>query len=135
MRETNVDTTPDTRFSIWESIEAAMASALAVQPTKQFLRQGEQSLTYEEADRQSAALAFGLAELGVARGDRVAVMMPNSLEHVLTLLACARARIKSGRERDAEGVAARQRLSQFIASPVETKAALDERVDTRREEA
>jgi len=45
------------------------------------------SVTYAEADELSDRLAAGLAARGVSRGDRVAVMMGNRLEFVLTWFA------------------------------------------------
>jgi crotonobetaine/carnitine-CoA ligase len=45
------------------------------------------AVTYGEADELSDRLAAGLAVLGVARGDRVIVMMGNRLEFVLTWFA------------------------------------------------
>ncbi len=45
------------------------------------------SVTYAQADELSDRLAAGLATLGVSRGDRVAVMMGNRLEFVLTWFA------------------------------------------------
>jgi crotonobetaine/carnitine-CoA ligase len=48
---------------------------------------GDRSLTYAEAQRQSAAVAAGLAGLGVSRGDRVLIMLPNRAEFVLTWFA------------------------------------------------
>jgi len=47
----------------------------------------EAAVTYGEADELSDRLAAGLAALGVARGDRVIVMMGNRLEFVLTWFA------------------------------------------------
>jgi carnitine-CoA ligase len=45
------------------------------------------SVTYAEADERSDRLAAGLAALGVKPGDRVAVMLGNRLEFVLTWFA------------------------------------------------
>jgi crotonobetaine/carnitine-CoA ligase len=45
------------------------------------------SATYAQADELSDRMAAGLAALGVSRGDRVAVMMGNRLEFVLTWFA------------------------------------------------
>ena len=45
------------------------------------------AVTYAEADERSDRLAAGLAALGVSRGDRVAVMMGNRLEFVITWFA------------------------------------------------
>ncbi|MCL4291399.1 MAG: AMP-binding protein, partial [Thermoleophilia bacterium] len=40
--------------------------------------QGERRLTYRELERRTGALAGALAAAGVERGDRVAVLAPNS---------------------------------------------------------
>jgi propionyl-CoA synthetase len=47
-------------------------------------------LTYRELQEQVARLAGALRGLGVARGDRVLVYMPNVPEAVVGMLACAR---------------------------------------------
>jgi crotonobetaine/carnitine-CoA ligase len=47
-------------------------------------------LTYGEADRRVNRLAHGLLRLGVARGDRVLLMLPNSVEYLLVWLAVNR---------------------------------------------
>jgi len=49
------------------------------------------SLTYRELDRQSAAFAGWLQSLGVAKGDRVALMMPNLLQYPVALFGVLRA--------------------------------------------
>ena len=43
-------------------------------------------LTYGELGRESARFAAALADLGVGPGDRVAVLMGRSIEHVVTLM-------------------------------------------------
>ncbi len=50
---------------------------------------GARTLSYAEVDRQGAALAAALADLGVARGDRIAVALPNRVEWMLALRAAA----------------------------------------------
>lgn len=51
-----------------------------------------EALTYADLDRQGTVLARALAErLGVEKGDRVAVLAENSLEHVLLFTACQKA--------------------------------------------
>lgn len=47
-------------------------------------------LTYGDLDRQSQGLARALADAGVAAGDRVAVMLPNSADAVRAVLAVLR---------------------------------------------
>jgi long-chain acyl-CoA synthetase len=44
------------------------------------LRQGDETRTYAELDDRARRVAHALAALGVQRGDRVAVMIPNSFE-------------------------------------------------------
>lgn len=50
---------------------------------------GPRALTYADVDRQGAALAASLADLGVAPGDRVAIALPNRAEWMLALRAAA----------------------------------------------
>ena len=51
-----------------------------------------ETLTFADLDRQSAALAAALGErFGMRKGDRVAVLSENSLEHVLLFAACQKA--------------------------------------------
>jgi acetoacetyl-CoA synthetase len=46
-------------------------------------------VSWAELQQKTAALAAGLRELGVQRGDRVAAYLPNVPEAVIALLACA----------------------------------------------
>ena len=46
-------------------------------------------VSWRELQERTAALAAGLRELGVQRGDRVAAYLPNVPEAVIALLACA----------------------------------------------
>lgn len=48
---------------------------------------GGRSYTYRELDDLSSTLAAGLAERGIARGDRLAILLRNSAEFVVTELA------------------------------------------------
>jgi 2-furoate---CoA ligase len=51
---------------------------------------GPVRLTYAELDRRTAALGWGLARLGVGRGDRVLLVLRNRVEHVLAWWALQR---------------------------------------------
>jgi acyl-CoA synthetase (AMP-forming)/AMP-acid ligase II len=51
------------------------------------------SLTFAELADRAARLAGGFAGLGLAPGDRVAALLPNGLDLVVTLLAAARAEL------------------------------------------
>ncbi len=54
-----------------------------------WLVQGDQRFTYGEHDRLARVLAHSLAQLGVHRGDRVALVSANVPEWVITWWACA----------------------------------------------
>jgi long-chain acyl-CoA synthetase len=54
-----------------------------------FLVQGEQRLTFGEHDRLARIVARSLADLGIERGDRVALCSANNPEWVITFWACA----------------------------------------------
>lgn len=55
-----------------------------------FISMGK-SITYRELDEQSKAMAAHLQSLGLQKGDRVALMMPNILQYPITLMAVLRA--------------------------------------------
>ena len=52
---------------------------------------GERRMTYAEFDRAAAGFAAGLLELGVQRGDRVAVVLRNSIEAAVSIYGVLRA--------------------------------------------
>ena len=52
---------------------------------------GWQSLTWSQARQRVLELAAGFAALGLAPGERVALMLPNRSEHVLADLAAVHA--------------------------------------------
>lgn len=58
---------------------------------KAFLQFEEgKEVSYREADRISDAIANGLLKLGVKKGDKVAIFLPNCLEAVYTWFACSK---------------------------------------------
>ncbi|MGE3525941.1 MAG: class I adenylate-forming enzyme family protein [Gemmatimonadales bacterium] len=59
-------------------------------PNRELLVAGERRMTYAQVDRQAAALAASLASLGLQPADRLAVILPNWPEWVITLLAATR---------------------------------------------
>ncbi len=56
-------------------------------PDRDALRQGEQRLSWAELARRVRALECGLDRLGIAKGDVVAVQLPNIVEFVVAYLA------------------------------------------------
>ena len=61
-------------------------------PDRVALRQGDRHLTFASLQRDVAAAAEGLVQLGVGPGTRVAVCMPRSIDAVTAILAVLKAR-------------------------------------------
>ena len=59
-------------------------------PDALFAQVGDQTLSWGEIDRLAGAMAAGLADMGLARGDRFGVLLPNSLEWCVGFLAAVR---------------------------------------------
>jgi acyl-CoA synthetase (AMP-forming)/AMP-acid ligase II len=55
-----------------------------------FMIAGERKLSFTDVDRQSADLACGLLAMGIAKGTRIGLMMPNGPDWVLAWFAAAR---------------------------------------------
>lgn len=74
--------------------QRTMGSCLARQasqhPDKEFLVFGERSWTYSEFDHWVTEIAGGLLELGLRKGDKLAIMLPNCPEFIALWFACAR---------------------------------------------
>src|SRR5205814_5069790 len=60
--------------------DAGLLAHARARPDHIALREGDQERTYSELDDRARRVAHALASLGVRRGDRVAVMVPNSFE-------------------------------------------------------
>ena len=56
-----------------------------------FLFNGDDSISYKEADRITDHVAGGLISLGVQKGDRVAMFSPNSMNYVLAMFGIFKA--------------------------------------------
>ena len=59
-------------------------------PDKTAVVEGEHKKTYKELNDMTNALAAGLSELGLRKGDRVAIYMQNSIEFVAAFYALAK---------------------------------------------
>ncbi len=60
-------------------------------PDKTALVCGHRRMTYAEYETAANGLAYGLIECGVARGDRVAILLDNSLEAAISVFAVLKA--------------------------------------------
>ena len=72
------------------SVHEMLANAVARRPHGLALICGEERLSYAELDALAGEAAGGLRALGVERGDRVALLLGNSVEFVAVLFAVAR---------------------------------------------
>jgi fatty-acyl-CoA synthase len=72
------------------SVADALALRAAEGPGRPFLIAAERRLSYAEVESEAAALAAGLAELGIEAGDRIALNLPNWTEFVVTMFAAAK---------------------------------------------
>lgn len=59
-------------------------------PDKTFLRQGDQLWTYRKIDDWADRISVGLQRLGLVKGDRLAVMLPNHADFVGVIFGSAR---------------------------------------------
>jgi long-chain acyl-CoA synthetase len=71
-------------------LQNLLVTALNNRPEKIALRVDDRQISYAELDRLVGAVSAGLQRSGIAPGERVAWLLPNSLEAVLTTLACWR---------------------------------------------
>src|SRR4051812_18295722 len=73
------------------SLWAMVADAVARNPEGEALVCGERRMDWREVAQRSAGIAAGFQNLGLLRGDRVAVLLGNRIEFVLTMFAAAHA--------------------------------------------
>jgi fatty-acyl-CoA synthase len=69
----------------------ALATSAGRYPDRVAIADGDMRVSFRDLDRNATALALGLRELGVQRGDQVAVSLANGWEWVVCWMACARA--------------------------------------------
>ncbi|WP_426434232.1 class I adenylate-forming enzyme family protein [Bradyrhizobium genosp. P] len=74
-----------------ESLWAMVAQAVAQNGDGEALICGDTRMTWREVAELSAKVAAGFDKLGLQRGDRVAILLGNRIEFVLTMFAAAHA--------------------------------------------
>ncbi|MBB5323285.1 acyl-CoA synthetase (AMP-forming)/AMP-acid ligase II [Anoxybacillus tepidamans] len=67
-----------------------LAHSAATFPTNEALIKGETRLNYTELKQLTDTLANNLMEKQIKKGDRIALLLGNEIEFVLTVLACAK---------------------------------------------
>ena len=65
-------------------------NSLERDPHKPAVVDGDAEYSYEDLERESGSLAAALVEAGVARGDRVGVLVEKSWEAIVSMLAASR---------------------------------------------
>jgi acyl-CoA synthetase (AMP-forming)/AMP-acid ligase II len=73
------------------SVWAMIAAAAARNPDGEALICGDRRMRWREVVEQSARISTGFQRLGLQPGDRIAVLLGNRIEFVLTMFAAARA--------------------------------------------
>jgi long-chain acyl-CoA synthetase len=68
-----------------------LRAAAARDPDRAAIVAADRTLTYGELDRSADRFAAGLHQLGVERGDRVAVVLPNGIEAAIAIYGILRA--------------------------------------------
>src|SRR5689334_1598630 len=72
------------------TIDAAFRAAAMRAPERAALVLGEENLSYRELDARVEAIAGNLAQRGLRKGDRIALLLGNCFAFVEMVLACAR---------------------------------------------
>jgi fatty-acyl-CoA synthase len=73
-----------------KTVAEALQARAAEDADRVFLISGSRTLTYRQVDERSTALAASLRELGIERGDRIGLDLPNWSEFVIALFAAAK---------------------------------------------
>jgi acyl-CoA synthetase (AMP-forming)/AMP-acid ligase II len=76
----------DRPASLWQMV----AEAAARHPDGEALVAGDRRMTWTEVVEQSSRVAAGLQKLGLRAGDRIAMLLGNRIEFVLTMYGAAR---------------------------------------------
>lgn len=71
------------------SLAECLAAAVACTPDAEAVVDGQRRLSYAGLNEAVHTLAAALASQGLARGDRVAILLANRLEYQVIVLACA----------------------------------------------
>lgn len=72
------------------TVEQLLSSALLIDENREVIYDGNRRLTYHELQTEATWLASGLQQLGVGKGDRVAVCLPNWHEFIIVLFSLSK---------------------------------------------
>jgi crotonobetaine/carnitine-CoA ligase len=74
----------------WRVVGDRLRHWAAAEPDRPFFRCGGDWLSFGVAEQRTDAVAGALAKVGIDKGDRVAIMLPNCEENILAVLALAK---------------------------------------------
>lgn len=74
----------------WRVVPDRLRYWATTDPDRPFVQCGERRHTFGETDTITDAVAAGLTTLGIRKGDRVAIFLPNSEDYVFAILALAK---------------------------------------------
>ncbi|WP_227937405.1 long-chain-fatty-acid--CoA ligase [Alkalihalobacillus deserti] len=77
-----------TRYNM--SVNQLLEKASSLNPNKEVIVDERNRMTYRELDTEASYLASGLSKLGIEKGDRVAVSLPNWHETIVIYFALAK---------------------------------------------
>ncbi|CAJ1441452.1 unnamed protein product, partial [Effrenium voratum] len=83
------------RSGVWDISECLRAAVLAAPEVDGAVQDGESSWSYAELASRVFHLRQKLLELGVSRGQRVGVMMPNSAQHLVAHFAITSPKLRA----------------------------------------
>lgn len=72
------------------TVSQVFKHAVLTTPEKEAIFDGKNRLTYGEIDVEADLLASGLVQLGIEKGDRVAVCLPNWNEFMVIFMALSK---------------------------------------------
>ena len=72
-------------------VQHFLESACDKDPSKIAVKHGKNTITFEQLNTQSAALAFGLQKFGFGKGERVGILLDKSIAQINSLLGVLRA--------------------------------------------
>ncbi len=73
------------------ALDVALSQSAGTAPQRTAVRRGDRELSYQQLEVAAARVASGLADLGVQRGDRVAIALPNGIDAAVAIYATLRA--------------------------------------------
>lgn len=71
---------PSSGITAWESVGHLLEEAAARQPDNVLFIYGSERATFSDVNRRVNRLANALLALGIAKGERIAVMLPNRVD-------------------------------------------------------